>query len=297
MDNNSFIPSLLTEKVKLSPKYMNKSFSQKLLNHLIEKNEGKCSKHGYIKRNSISITKISTGIVEAHTLHGFLNYMVQFKALVCNPTNGSVIKCKVVSSNNFGVLCSSGITDENNEYKAIMDIIVPKNSLNIRSDANIDFDKIVPNQILDVEIVGKKFEINDEKISAVGKIVKLDEDARFVDVEINEDDDVQPEIEDIYEDETIEDTGIVNSPKNKDYSLKQKNMNEELEEEDREEEDEDDEQEDNADVEDDEPNNGDNEDEDEEEEENDNINEDDDLEDNEDDEKDEDEDDVDLDDM
>ena len=290
MDNNSFIPSLLTEKVKLSPKYMNKSFSQKLLNHLIEKNEGKCSKHGYIKRNSISITKISTGIVEAHTLHGFLNYMVQFKALVCNPTNGSVIKCKVVSSNNFGVLCSSGITDENNEYKAIMDIIVPKNSLNIRSDANIDFDKIVPNQILDVEIVGKKFEINDEKISAVGKIVKLDEDARFVDVEINEDDDVQPEIEDIYEDETIEDTGITNSPKNKDYSLKQKNMNEDLEEDGEEDDEQEDGEEQEQEDEDDEPNEGD-EDEDEEEEE---EEEEEDLED-EDDEKDED--DVDLDDM
>jgi DNA-directed RNA polymerase subunit E'/Rpb7 len=286
MDNNSFIPSLLTEKVKLSPKYMNKSFSQKLLNHLIEKNEGKCSKHGYIKRNSISITKISTGIVEAHTLHGFLNYMVQFKALVCNPTNGSVIKCKVVSSNNFGVLCSSGITDENNEYKAIMDIIVPKNSLNIRSDENIDFDKIVPNQILDVEIVGKKFEINDEKISAVGKIVKLDEDARFVDVEINDDDDVQPEIEDIYEDETIEDTGITTSSKNKEYSLKQKNMNEELEEDGEEDEEQDDE--DNGEDEEDEPNNGDDEEEDD-------INEDDDLEDDDDEEKDDD--DVDLDDM
>ena len=230
MDNNSFIPSLLTEKVKLSPKYMNKSFSQKLLNHLIEKNEGKCSKHGYIKKNSITITKISTGVVEAHSLHGFLNYMVQFKALVCNPTNGSVIKCKVVSSNNFGILCSSGIMDENNQYKAIMDIIVPKNSLNIRSDSNIDFDKIVPNQMIDVEIVGKKFEINDDKISAVGRIVKLDKDIGYVDVEINDDDDDQPEIEDVYEDETIEDAGIVTSSKNKDSMIKKNNSSEEIDE-------------------------------------------------------------------
>ena len=223
MDNNSFIPSLLTEKVKLSPKYMNKSFSQKLLKHLIEKNEGKCSKHGYIKRNSISITKISTGIVEAHSLHGFLNYLVQFKALVCNPTNGSVIKCKVISSNNFGILCSSGITDENSEYKAIMDIIVPKNSINIRSDSNIDFNKIVPNQIVDVEIVGKKFEINDEKISAVGKIVKLENNTAYVDVENNEDDDDRPnEIEETYEDEIVENTDIITS-KNKEFTKKSNN--------------------------------------------------------------------------
>ena len=225
MDNNSFIPSLLTEKVKLSPKYMNKSFSQKLLKHLIEKNEGKCSKHGYIKRNSISITKISTGIVEAHSLHGFLNYLVQFKALVCNPTNGSVIKCKVISSNNFGILCSSGITDENSEYKAIMDIIVPKNSINIRSDSNIDFNKIVPKQIVDVEIVGKKFEINDEKISAVGKIVKLENNTAYVDVENNEDDDDRPnEIEETYEDEIVENDDIINS-KNKEFTKKSNDDN------------------------------------------------------------------------
>lgn len=218
MDNNSFVPSLLTEKVKLSPKYMNKSFSQKLLTHLIEKNEGKCSKHGYIKKNSISITKISTGYIEAHSLHGFLNYHVQFKALVCNPTNGSIIKCKVINSNNFGVLCSSGIIDENNEYKAIMDIIVPKNSLNIRSDSNIDFNKIVPNQLLDVEIVGKKFEINDQKISAVGKIVKLENNTAFVDVEVNYDDDEYPEIEDTFEDEIIQESDIISlkSKKNDD---------------------------------------------------------------------------------
>jgi DNA-directed RNA polymerase subunit E'/Rpb7 len=219
MDNNSFVPSLLTEKVKLSPKYMNKSFSQKLLTHLIEKNEGKCSKHGYIKKNSISITKISTGYIEAHSLHGFLNYHVQFKALVCNPTNGSIIKCKVINSNNFGVLCSSGIIDENNEYKAIMDIIVPKNSLNIRSDSNIDFNKIVPNQLLDVEIVGKKFEINDQKISAVGKIVKLENNTAFVDVEVNYDDDEYPEIEDTFEDEIIQESDII-SLKSKGYLSK-----------------------------------------------------------------------------
>lgn len=229
MDNNSFIPSLLTEKVKLSPKYMNKSFSQKLLKHLIEKNEGKCSKHGYIKRNSISITKISTGIVEAHSLHGFLNYLVQFKALVCNPTNGSVIKCKVISSNNFGILCSSGITDENSEYKAIMDIIVPKNSINIRSDSNIDFNKIVPNQIVDVEIVGKKFEINDEKISAVGKIVKLENNTAYVDVENNEDDDRPNEIEETYEDEIVENADIINS-KNKEFTKKSNDDNDDADE-------------------------------------------------------------------
>ena len=134
MDHNSFVPSLLSEKIKLSPKYLNKRYKQTLYEMLANKNEGICSKHGYIKKKSIEITKVSVGVVETHSLHGFVNFVVQFKALVCNPTNGSILKCKVINSNNFGVLCSSGTYEESGEFVPIVEIIVPKNSLHIRSD-------------------------------------------------------------------------------------------------------------------------------------------------------------------
>lgn len=203
MDTENFVPSLLLEKVKLSPKHLNKNYKRVIHNVLVKKNEGQCSKHGYIKPNSIEIIQISMGTVETHTLHGYINFMVKFKALVCNPTTGSIIKCKVVNSNNFGVLCASGSVVDN-VYTEIIDIIVPKNSLSICSDPSIDMNSLKKNDLVKVEIVGKKFEINDVKISAVGKIISMsaDEGDLMIDVD-NEDEDDNGIIntEDTYEDD------------------------------------------------------------------------------------------------
>lgn len=241
MNNDSFIPSLLTEKIKLSPKFINKSYKQKILSILIEKNEGKCSKHGYIKKNSIKITKISTGIVETHTLHGFVNFMVQFKALVCNPTNGSVLRCKIINSNNFGILCSSGVVDDDDgTYTPIMDIIIPKNSIHIKSDNSVNFDELKQDQVINVEIVGKKYEINDSKISAVGKIVNLNDNKVYVDVENNEEyDNKQIQFEETYEDDFENDVSNANAKDDVSSSNKDEGKEEDLIENDKDEDEED----------------------------------------------------------
>ena len=204
MNSDSFVLSLLNEKVKLSAKYMNKHFKTHILNILIGKNEGKCSKHGYIKKHSIELKRVSIGNVEIQSLRGFVNYDVQFTALVCNPTKGSVLKSKVINSNNFGVLCVCGI-QQGSEYTPIIDIIVPKNSLHIQSNANIDINALKKDDIINVEIVGKKFEINDPKISAVGKIVDV-KVAPKLDVENNEIDNNKFEVDDdAYEDDLSDD--------------------------------------------------------------------------------------------
>lgn len=186
MNNDSFVLSLLNEKVKLSAKYLNKNYKQHLVKLLQDRNEGKCSKHGYIKKGSIEIKRVSVGALEIQSLRGFVNYDIQFSALVCNPTKGSILKCTVLNSNNFGVLCVCGLNNGPN-FVPIIDIIIPKNSLTIRSDSDINVESLQKGEIINVEIIGKKFEINDSKISAVGRIVELKGDAipQF-DVENNE---------------------------------------------------------------------------------------------------------------
>ena len=186
MNNDSFVLSLLNEKVKLSAKYLNKNYKQHLLRLLQDRNEGKCSKHGYIKKGSIEIKRVSVGALEIQSLRGFVNYDIQFSAMVCNPTKGSILKCTVLNSNNFGVLCVCGLNNGPN-FVPIIDIIIPKNSLTIRSDSDINIESLQKGEVINVEIIGKKFEINDSKISAVGRIVELKDDAiPLFDVENNE---------------------------------------------------------------------------------------------------------------
>jgi DNA-directed RNA polymerase subunit E'/Rpb7 len=210
MNNESFIPSLLNEKIKVHPKNLHKNIDNVIYSLLIERNEGKCTRHGYIRKNSIKLLKTSVGRVEAHTLHGFVNYDVQFSASVCNPTNGSILKCKIVNSNNFGILCCSGI-EEDGQFVTILDIIVPKSSLNIRSDTEINLNSLKIGEYICVEIVGKKFNINDSKISAVGKVVNID-NPQCVNIGIDtsdENDNTMFGDEDVYDDDVpIDDVPI-----------------------------------------------------------------------------------------
>jgi DNA-directed RNA polymerase subunit E'/Rpb7 len=210
MNNESFIPSLLNEKIKVHPKNLHKNIDNVIYSLVVERNEGKCTKHGYIRKNSIKIVKTSVGRVEAHTLHGFVNYDVQFSASVCNPTNGSTLKCKIVNSNNFGILCCSGI-EEDGQFVTILDIIVPKSSLNIRSDTEINLNSLKIGEYIFVEIVGKKFNINDSKISAVGKVVNID-NTQSINIGIDTPDDNDNTMfvdEDVYDDDVpIDDVPI-----------------------------------------------------------------------------------------
>lgn len=241
MDSESFVLSLLNEKVKLSAKYVNKNYKEYLLKALIIRNEGKCSKHGYIKKGSIELKRVSVGMVEIQSLRGFVNYDIQFSALVCNPTTGSILKCKIINSNNFGILCVCGIT-ENAAFVPIIDIIIPKNTVNIQSNTQIDLESLNNEDIIHVQILGKKFEINDIKISAVGKIVDVGNNIKpMVDVDNNEiDSNAIDSDEEAYEDDFEE---VENIPKFKRETSKYDTANDDDDEE-KEEEDDDPEQED-----------------------------------------------------
>ena len=168
MEDMNFITTQLVDKVKLPPKLLKNDFEKNIHTVLKEMNEGKCSKHGYIKRNSIKITTINLGKIEMHTFHGYTVFEVFFEASVCNPVIGSIVDCVVRNMNNFGILCSSG-SNEGNEYIYILDVIIPKHTSNITSD--VELSNINVGDDVKVEILGKKYQLNSVTISAIGKII------------------------------------------------------------------------------------------------------------------------------
>ena len=172
MNDNNFTTTVLSDKVKIAPHMLNSNIDSLILKVLKSKLEGKCSKHGYVKTNSIQICEKNLGHIELATLHGYVVYMVKFNASVCNPTIGSVVTCNVKHLNNFGILCASGIY-ENGDYVNILDIIIPKHSISIQSF--MDLSKIKIGTKVQVEIVGKKYELNNKNILVIGKIISMNE--------------------------------------------------------------------------------------------------------------------------
>lgn len=159
-----FIRALLNDNVKLKPKFVTKDSQRYILEKLKKTFEGCCTYHGYIKADSIEIVKVSCGVVKDVTLNGDTLFNTTYYADVCNPIIGSVITAKVVNTNMFGILAENGL-DINGKYYPILEIIVAKN-------ANSDLDKIKVGALINVEVIGKKYELEDKKITVVGKVVE-----------------------------------------------------------------------------------------------------------------------------
>ena len=161
---------LCVENIKLEPKYLTTDYNVEILKRLRLKLEGKYTKHGFIKNKTIEIHKILPGIIDLIALNGYCIYTIYSHADICMPLIGSIIKAKVININRFGILSQaiSSSNDENDDN--ILEIIVPKNSVNIQSD--IDVESVNIDDIINIEILGKKVKYNDTKIYCIGRITK-----------------------------------------------------------------------------------------------------------------------------
>lgn len=190
----------LKKKVLLFPKDLNKNLLKNLKKKIIGKYEGKCTTEGFIKNDSIELMNRSIGKITGSNFRGTYEYVVLFNADVCCPVNGEKIKCKILNINRLGILAESGP----------LSIIIPKD---YHEDKSV-FKSLDINDLIIIEVIGKRFEINDTKISIVGKlsdnkekivkIKKIKKEQKIIDVkeEESEDTEVTDELTDDSEDET-----------------------------------------------------------------------------------------------
>jgi DNA-directed RNA polymerase subunit E'/Rpb7 len=114
---------------------------------------------------------LGTNIVEKHTFSGYVLFDVQFECDVCNPCPGDIIFAKVKNMNKFGVLCVSGFIDEDMHMASIIEIVIPKCSTTICKNKDL-VNQVKIDDMVEIELLGKKMKTSDTKISMVGRIVK-----------------------------------------------------------------------------------------------------------------------------
>lgn len=156
-DENLYNELLLTENILIPPEKFNSKINVFIEESLKKKIENKCICEGYVKSNSINIVKKSIGNLKGSQFNGYINYEILFKALVCSPKNGSIIKCKVKLINNkLGILGNNGP----------LTIIVGKqlhNNPELLDEINID-------DIVEVKVIEIKYSLDDKEIRILGKL-------------------------------------------------------------------------------------------------------------------------------
>jgi len=230
MSTDLFTPIKFTTNVYIKPSDITKDFNDLFIKKLKNDLEGICTKHGYIKKDSIKIIKRSIGTVIRQHFNGNMLYELNCSADICNPVIGSIAKCKIKNKNTMGLLAQGFFNDD-----PVLEIIIPKISAGIKSE--IDLDKLNIGDDILIEVCGKKFVLYDKFISIIGKVIKSKQE-NINNKTLDED-----------EDEDDEDNDVIDGFEDIDDNLVNEDDEEEENEDDDEDEEEDDDDEDKSDEE------------------------------------------------
>jgi hypothetical protein len=191
------MPIKFNTTIILIPNELTRDFDKTIINKVRSTLENCCSKHGYIKKDTIKIIKRSAGYFKEAHLNGNIAFDISCIAEICNPSQDTIIKCEVKAKNNLG-LRAIGMYDN----MAILEVIIPKITSGIQSDVNID--NINIGDIVNVKVCGKKFTLYDKMISIIGKIIK-DKNDDYEIREVEEDDNLSIDDE---EDSELDETNF-----------------------------------------------------------------------------------------
>lgn len=226
MSAELFIPIKFRTNVILQPNELSKSFEETILKKLKNNLENVCSKHGFIKNDSIKIIRRSIGSIKQQDFTVNIIFTIECIAEICNPAQGSIIKCKVKAKNLLGILAEGFYNN-----MPILEIIVPKMSAGIQSE--VDIDKINIGDEIKIEVCGKKFQLFDKHISIIGKAIKNKEEmikTTIVDSIDFEDTNKEQEEEDLLSFDIEEQSEVIED--DDEQSVKKIEVEEDVEEED-----------------------------------------------------------------
>ena len=155
---------LITKRIALNLNIIGTGHLHDILLNTIAKNvEGRCAVEGYVKPKSCKLVSFSSGVIEAGNL---VTFVVNFKCLVCSPAEGTIIECLVKN------ITKAGIRAELNcppyESSPIVVFIATEHHYN----TSHEFHSVKEKDIIDVTVIGQRYELNDSYVSIIGSLTK-----------------------------------------------------------------------------------------------------------------------------
>lgn len=153
-----YMKSVLDRKICLSITEIGKNVKSNLETKLNASLGGRCVNEGYIRPKSLKILNYSSGMVN----NNVVEFHVVFEAMVCLPTENMIIECICKTITKAGIHAHV-IDDEKN---------MPITLFIARDHHHLDerFSKIKEGDSLMSEVIGIRYELDDDYISVLGKL-------------------------------------------------------------------------------------------------------------------------------
>jgi len=161
-NSHVYIRSLLTQKLVLKYEEVNSELFNILEAKLQKLNEGKCIKEGYVKNNSIKLLTYSSG----ELFDNKILFECVFECLITNPVESMLIYCIAKSITKVGVRAELIVDDT--ETSPYIIFIARDHHYN-----NESFSHIKENDIIQVRILGQRYELNDKFISIIAELISI----------------------------------------------------------------------------------------------------------------------------
>lgn len=155
--------------------------------------EGKCGPHGYVKPGSVKILQRNPGELIDIEFGRDLVFKMKVKAEICNPLPGLRMKAIVQAQNKIGALAEGGFFDNFGNLVPVVEIVLIKDTVMLQNE--IPTEEIEAGDEVNVEILGRVYDIHDTRIRAFGRTVKtLEEKSAFAsEIEVLQDQNPAPE--------------------------------------------------------------------------------------------------------
>ena len=124
--------------------------------------EGRCSVEGYISPNSISICSHSCGTLSAANIH----FDITADCLICFPDEHAIIKCVAKTITQAGI--RAGARDLQLGHVSPIEVFL---SRDMNTQTRELFSRIEENDILTVEIIGRRFVLHDTHVTIIAMLV------------------------------------------------------------------------------------------------------------------------------
>lgn len=162
---------------------INNSLEEKIKNDV----EGKCNKNGLVLNGSVRILTRDVGYVSKGHFNGNYVYNVTYQLLVCNPSVGVIIPCKIIAKNKIGLMAHfihflHFNENDDNVMNRNIDKQFKKYPIVIKIPAELHkpeqqqyINDLELEEIIYVEVLGRKFDLEDKQISVVAKLSNEDD--------------------------------------------------------------------------------------------------------------------------
>lgn len=163
-DPELFVKQRIRRTLSIPFYKINKSMNitQLLRSQLAKSVEGRCSVEGYISPNSISICSHSCGTLAA----GNINFDITADCLICFPDEHKVIKCIAKTITQAGIRAGARYLQDGNVSP--IEVFL---SRDMNSQMRELFSRIEENDILTVEIIGRRFVLHDTHVTIIAMLL------------------------------------------------------------------------------------------------------------------------------